>query len=62
MFMKWMSSRLAFGRSARTTHPSGMPAWDCDAGDYYDGDTPAPGSYLDDHWNLVDSAWLSWTA
>lgn len=44
------------------TLPSGMPAWDCDAGDYYDGDTPAPGSYLDDHWNLVDSAWLSWTA
>jgi hypothetical protein len=42
--------------------PSGMPVWDCGADDYYDGGTPAPGSYLDDHWNLVDSGWLSWTA
>lgn len=42
--------------------PSGMPVWDCGADDYYDGGTPAPGSYLDDHWNLVDSSWLSWTA
>jgi hypothetical protein len=42
--------------------PSGMPVWDCGADDYYDGGTPAPGSYLNDHWNLVDSGWLSWTA
>ncbi|HEU4657040.1 MAG TPA: hypothetical protein VFR97_05925 [Capillimicrobium sp.] len=33
------------------------PAWDCRADDYFDPD-PAPGSYLDTHWNLYDSVYL----
>jgi hypothetical protein len=41
--------------------PSGLPVWDCGADDYYDGGTPAPGSYLADHWNLKRSGWLAWS-
>jgi hypothetical protein len=39
---------------------SGLPVWDCGADDYYDHE-PAADTYLDDHWNLVDSGWLSWS-
>jgi len=40
--------------------PDGQEVWDCGADDYY-AQSPANGSYLDDHWNLVDSDWLSWS-
>jgi hypothetical protein len=39
----------------------GLPPFDCGGDDYYNG-TPAPGSYLESHWNLTNSAWLTWDA
>jgi hypothetical protein len=38
-------------------YSSAYEAWDCNQDDYFDPD-PAPGSYLDTHWNLYRSAFL----
>jgi hypothetical protein len=38
--------------------PDGQRPFDCEGGDYYELD-PAPGSYLDAHWNTADSGWLT---
>jgi len=38
--------------------PDGQRPFDCQGGDYYEVD-PAPGSYLDEHWNTADSGWLT---
>jgi hypothetical protein len=38
--------------------PDGQRPFDCEGGDYYELD-PAPGSYLDEHWNTADSGWLT---
>jgi hypothetical protein len=32
--------------------------FDCNQDDYFRASTPPPGSYLDDHWNVYDSAFL----
>ena len=39
----------------------GLPPFDCGGDDYYNA-TPLPGSYLESHWNLVRSSWLTWEA
>ena len=41
--------------------PDGQDPWDCGGDDWY-ATSPADGTYLADHWNVVDSGWLSWTA
>jgi hypothetical protein len=40
--------------------PDGQDPWDCGGDDWYAA-SPADGTYLADHWNVVDSGWLSWT-
>jgi len=37
---------------------TGLYAFDCNGDDYYNVE-PAPSSYLSNHWNVADSAWLS---
>ena len=44
--------------SVCATMPDGQRPFDCEGGDYYELD-PAPGSYLDEHWNTADSGWLT---
>ena len=39
--------------------PDGQHVWDCNGDDWYAVE-PAAGSYLEDHWNVVRSGWLSW--
>jgi hypothetical protein len=39
--------------------PGGQHVWDCNGDDWY-ATEPAAGAYLDDHWNVADSGWLSW--
>lgn len=39
----------------------GLPLFDCGGDDYYNA-TPPSGSYLESHWNLVNSSWLTWGA
>ena len=36
----------------------GLPTFDCGGDDYYNM-TPAPGSYLESHWDLTNSRWLT---
>jgi hypothetical protein len=36
----------------------GQLPFDCEGGDYYEVD-PGSGTYLDTHWNVADSAWLT---
>jgi hypothetical protein len=42
------------------TMPDGQDPWDCGGDDWYAA-SPAGGTYLANHWNVVDSGWLSWT-
>jgi hypothetical protein len=45
--------------SACTRMPDGQDPWDCGGDDWYAVDPPG-GTYLNDHWNVADSGWLSW--
>lgn len=45
------------GPTADMTYPCAQQAYDCGADDYFNP-APAPGSYLDTHWNLYRSTFL----
>ena len=52
------STQTACAPGLLAAQPTEDRQFDCNEDDYYDP-SPAPGSYLDTHWNLARSAWVS---